>query len=302
MTLDTTFNFFIVYVLAFFRLAGLMLMAPFFGSTRVPRRVKLLFALIATVGMAALVYSFIHAATSGWSGAGTLVPLVVGAALAVAFVLVEARTRSPLLPLRLFGDRNRAAAYANFLLGPAAMMSTFFFLTQFLQDVLGFGALATGLAFLPMAAAIFTMSRLVPNLLPRYGPRPLALTGSLLMITGLVWLTTLTATSGYASAVLGPMVLLGLGAGTGFVPLTPVIMSTVAPRDAGAAGGALQTMQQTGSSLGLAILVAVFGTAARGADPVGHEPFVAGMTAAFTAAIVFTVASALVATTFRRPR
>src|SRR5215217_2986549 len=117
---------------------------------------------------------------------------------------------------------------------------------------------------------MFLMTRLIPHLLPRFGPKPLAVSGSLAMIAGLAWLTQMETSSGYATAILGPMLLLG------FVPLTPVIMSTVAPQDAGAASGVLQTMQETGASLGLAVLVTVFGTAARhAAAGAGSGPAVA---------------------------
>jgi len=266
-------------------------------------------AITATTGVAAVVYALIRAASDGWSDPATVAVLAAGVALLVVFLLIEVRTSRPLLPLRLFADRNRAAGFGNFFLGPAAMMSMFFFLTQFLQEVRGFGALRTGLAFLPMAAGMFTMSRVVPRLLPRFGPKPLAMTGSAVMIAGLFWLTRLDTGSGYFPAVFGPMVVLGLGGGLGFVPLNPVIMSTVAPEDAGAAGGVLQTMQQVGSSLGLAVLVTVFGTAARHAaagTPPGvnaaHHALVAGMTAAFTASAIVALGTFAIASTFRSTR
>ncbi|MEV4756940.1 MFS transporter [Micromonospora sp. NPDC049559] len=276
---------------------------------RHPARLDLPGALTGTAAVAALVYTFIHAASVGWSDPTTLSTLVAGAVLLVLFLAIELRAPQPLLPLRLFADRDRAAGFLNFFLGPAAMMSMFFFLTQFLQEVRGLGALGTGFAFLPMAAGMFTMTRLVPHLLPRFGPRPLAVSGSLLMIVGLVWLTQLSATSGYVDGLLGPMLLMGIGGGLGFVPLTPVIMSRVAPADAGAAGGALQTMQQTGASLGLAVLVTVFGSASRHAGaglPAGpataHHALITGMTAAFTASAIISVSTLLVALTFPRKR
>jgi EmrB/QacA subfamily drug resistance transporter len=276
---------------------------------RHPARMDLPGAVTATGGVAALVYALIHAATSGWSSRQTVATLAAGIALLAIFVLIETRTRQPLMPLRIFADRNRAAGFLNFFLGPAAMMSMFFFLTQFLQDVRDFSALATGFAFLPMAIGLFTMTRLIPYLLPRFGPKPLAVTGSLTMIAGLLWLTQLTTDSSYATAIFGPMVLLGVGGGLGFVPLTPVIMATVEPRDAGTTGGILQTMQQTGSSLGLAILVTVFGTAsrhaARGATAgpdTAHHILVSGMTAAFGVATIFAACTVVVALTFRSIR
>lgn len=276
---------------------------------RHPARLDLPGAVAGTGAVAALVYTFIHAASGGWSSRETQLTLAAGVLLLIAFLVIEVRTRQPIMPLRLFADRNRAAAYLNFLLGPAAMMSMFFFLTQFLQEVRGFGALATGFAFMPMAAAMFAMTRLVPHLLHRLGPKPLVITGTLVMISGLIWLTQISTSSGYAGAILGPMLLMGLGGGLSFVPLTPVIMASVAPRDAGAAGGVLQTMQQTGSSLGLAVLVTVFGSAARHAAigaPAGvagaHHTLVAGMASAFTAAAIIAAGTVAVALTFRSTR
>ncbi len=268
---------------------------------RHPARPDLPGAVTASAGVAALVYALIHAAMVGWSDPQTVGVLAVGVALLALFVAIELRTAQPLVPLRLFADRNRTAGYLNFLLGPAAMMSMFFFLTQFLQEVRRFSALRTGFAFLPMAASMFLLTRTMPALLPRVGPRPLAVTGAVLLTGGLAWLTRLTPDSGYLDGVLGPMLLMGLGVGIGFVPLPPVIMATVPPADAGAAGGTMQTMQQTGASMGLAILVTVSGAAIRHA---GHplSPAVAlvtGMTHAFIASTVFAVATLLVALTFR---
>jgi EmrB/QacA subfamily drug resistance transporter len=281
-----------------------VLLAPRFVKEppRNPSKVDIPGALTASLGVAAVVYGLIHAASDGWSSRVTVLALALGIGLLAGFVAFEARATAPQMPLRLFADRNRAAAYLSFLLGPAAMMSMFFFLTQFMQDIRGYGALATGFAFLPLAAGMFTSARVVPALLPRFGPRPLALTGSALMVTGLVWLTRLTPDSGYAAGLLPAMALLGLGGGLAFVPLTPLIMTSVEPADAGAAGGVLQTLQQLGATLGLAALVTVFGTSLRGApDPGTPDAMVTAMAAAFTLSAVIAAASALVALTFRRP-
>ena len=268
---------------------------------RHPARLDLAGAVTATVGVAALVYAMLHAAEAGWSNAHTVVPLAAGAACVAAFLAVEARVSAPMLPLRLFADRNRAAGYANFFLGPAAMMSTFFFLTQFLQNLRGYSALTTGLAFLPMAAGMFSMTRLVPRLLGRFGPKPLAVTGSLLMVAGLLWLTRLHPGTHYLTGILGPMAVLGVGGGLGFVPINPVVMADVPPADAGAAGGTLQTMQQLGGTVGLGVLVTVYGTVLRGSGtgPVGT---VHGMTTAFMVAAAIAAATVPIALTFRRVR
>jgi EmrB/QacA subfamily drug resistance transporter len=268
---------------------------------RHPARLDLPGAITASAGVAALVYALIHAAMVGWSDPLTVKVLAAGIVLLALFLAIEVRTAQPLMPLRLFADRNRTAGYLNFLLGPAAMMSMFFFMTQFLQDVRGFSALRTGFAFLPMAVSMFLLTRTMPALLPRIGPRPLAITGAVLLIGGLAWLTRISPDSGYLDGVLGPMLLMGFGVGIGFVPLPPVIMATVAPADAGAAGGIMQTMQQTGASLGLAVLTTVFGTAIRNA---GHHlapaaALVTGITHAFVASTLFATATLLVALTFR---
>jgi EmrB/QacA subfamily drug resistance transporter len=283
---------------------GLVVLA--FGARHIaeparhPARLDLPGAATATLGVGALVYGFIRAAEAGWGSPTAVWPIVAGAVLVVAFVVLQARVAHPMLPLRLFADRNRAAGYANFFLGPLSMMASFFFLTQFLQEISHYGALTTGLAFLPMAVSIFAMSRLVPVLLPRTGPKPVAATGTLLMAAGLAGLSQLSAGDGYVAAVLGPMLLMGIGGGLAFSPLNVVIMATVPPEDAGAAGGVLQTMQQLGATLGLAILVTVAGSASRGVAGSADEVLVAGMSAAFAAASGIALLTFAVALTFTR--
>ncbi|MFE3193035.1 MFS transporter [Nocardia sp. NPDC059240] len=256
-------------------------------------------AVTATAGVATLAYGFISAASHGWGNPITDICLAVGVALLITFLTIESRTRQPLLPLRLFTDRNRAAAYANMFLVPMAGLSMFFFLTQFLQDVLGLSALATGFAFLPTAVMMFTMVRLIPRLLARFGPRPVAMTGAVSMGTGLALLTTLTAHSGYFPLLFVAMLLLGCGIGLSVSPLNVVIMSNVEPHEAGAAGGALQTLQQTGAALGLAVLVTIFGTAARDAGGTAQHALVGGMTVVFAVAAGIAALTFLVALSFR---
>lgn len=267
---------------------------------RLPARLDLPGAITATTGVAALVYGFIRAASAGWSDTITLAALACGVVLIATFLVIEIRTDQPLMPLRLFSDRNRAAAYLNFFLGPMAMMSMFFFLTQYLQEVHHMGALTTGFAFLPMAGLLFTMSRFVPRLLPRFGPKPLAITGTTLMVAGLGLLTQLSTDTAYVPGLLAPLLLMGLGGGLAFAPLNVLIMSTVTPPDAGAAGGVLQTMQQIGGTLGLAIMVTVFGASTRHATGTQPEILVSGMTTAFSVAMVIALCSVAVALTFRR--
>jgi EmrB/QacA subfamily drug resistance transporter len=257
----------------------------------------------ATAGFALLVYGLIRAAEQGWADPVTLGTLAASAALIATFVAIEARTDRPLVPLRLFADRNRASGYTIMLLAPAGMFAMFFFLTQFLQDVLGFGPLRAGFAFLPLAVALFGVARLIPRLLPRFGPRRLVVTGMILLSVGLLWLSRISPHSGYATALLAPMVLFGLGAGLGASPLNAVIMASVNPRDSGAASGALQTAQQVGGGLGLAILVTVASASHPRPGPAGADQARAalahGTAVAFAAATIFTAAGLLVGLTLR---
>jgi EmrB/QacA subfamily drug resistance transporter len=276
---------------------AVLLLAPVFleETERHRGRLDLAGAVTSVTGMVALVYAFIRAAGVGWGDSTTLLAFAAGAALLAAFVVVESRAARPVVPLRLFADRARAGSYLDMLLVAAAMFGMFFFLVQFLQNALGFSPLRAGAAFLPMTGLLFGVARLAPRLVPRYGARRLMLTGLPVMVAGMVWLTRLSPSAGYVQGALGPMVLFGLGAGLVFLPLTLTILSGVRREDSGAASGLLQTTQQVGGALGMAVLVSVFGTASR------HGGAVHGVGAAFEAATVFTVMALAVAVAVIRP-
>jgi hypothetical protein len=207
-----------------------------------------------------------------------------------AFVAVESRAEAPITPLSLFADRTRSGAYLARMLLIAAMTGMFFFLTLFLQDVLGFSPLATGLGFLPLTLGLFLTSQASARVLvERYGEQRVMLAGIAVSTVGLLWLTRLGAGSDYL-AVLGPMVLVGLGNGSAFVPLTSQGLHAVMPHHAGAASGLVNVMQQVGASLGLAVLVTVFGTASRNASSPAAG-FVPGVHAAFLVATCLLLAS-----------
>jgi EmrB/QacA subfamily drug resistance transporter len=243
----------------------LAVLAPLFiaESERQPGRFDLGGALTSTAGMTALVYGFIRAAQEGWSDPGTIGSFVAAVVLLAVFFSIETRTRQPITPLHLFRDRNRAGSYAIMLALAAAMFGQFFFLTLFVQDVLGYSPLRAGLAFLPITGAIVVTSQFAARSLPRLGPQRLMVGGALLAVAGLGWLSQVSVASGYVDGILGPMLLFGLGMGLLFVPLTIVAVAGVAPHDAGAASSLLNVTQQVGGSLGLSILVTVFGTASR---------------------------------------
>jgi len=260
----------------------------------------------------ALVYGFIRAASSGWGDHLGLAAFAAAALLLVLFGLTETRARQPITPLRLFTDVSRAGSFIARLLLIAGMFGVFFFLTQFLQKVMGFSPLRAGVAFLPLTAALFGLSRTAPRLMPRLGAKPLMIIGMLPAIVSLAWLSRVSPATGYWSGVFGPMMLLGIGMGLVFVPLTTASLAGVAPADSGAASSMVNVMQQVGGALGLAVLVAVFGTASRNAQQHPLPGLAAaaqvqhvlahGMAAAFGLAAIFNVASLLVIVALIRAR
>ncbi|QNP65927.1 MFS transporter [Streptomyces genisteinicus] len=279
-------------------------------------------ALTSTLGMAALVYGFIRAGQDGWRDPLTLGSFAAAVVLLTAFVAVERRSKQPITPLHMFADRNRAGTYGIMLCLAAAMFGMFFFLTLFVQNVLGFSPLMAGLAFLPVSAVIAIGAGLASQLLPRYGPKPFMVTGALLAAAGLGWLTMTDVDSTYAGSILGPMLVFSLGMGMLFVSLTLMALSRVPVHESGAASGLLNATQQVGGSLGLSILVTVSGTASRNeADqqipaflaqaspaealqfrrtgqlppPWSDQVLAAGVSAAFVAAAIFAVIAAVIA-------
>jgi EmrB/QacA subfamily drug resistance transporter len=254
-------------------------------------------ALTSTLGMTALVYGFVRAAGDGWSDPGTIGSFTAGLLLMAAFVQIELRAEEPITPLRLLANRSRTAANVARGLLFAGMFGLFFFLTQFLQDVLGYSSLKTGFAFLPMPLTVFAVSQLTSKVLVhRVNGKVLMLVGIGLGIVGFSLATQLTPTSSYG-AVVGSLLFFAMGNGLSFVPLTSAALVGVPPKDAGAASGLVNVTQQLGGTLGVAILVTVFGHAARGASHLAgatsveqaHHVFTTGATTAFFAAALFLV-------------
>ncbi|MGW2561955.1 MFS transporter [Streptomyces sp. NPDC001514] len=298
-------------------------------SERHPGRFDIAGALTSTAGMASLVYGFIRASEEGWRDTLTLGSFGAAVVLLAAFAVVESRAREPITPLRMFADRNRSGTYIIMLSLAAAMFGMFFFIVLFVQNVLGYSPIEAGLAFLPVTVAIITGAGLSQRLLPVLGPKPFMVTGSLLTGTGLFWQTLISPDSSYVSGVLGPMVLFGFGMGLNFVTLTLTAVSGVAQHEAGAASGLLNATQQVGGSLGLSILVTVFGTASRDEAekqvpsflaestpeqqaefakthelpaPWGHEVLTEGISTSFTAAVGMVLLALLTAVVVIRVR
>ncbi|GAA4517176.1 MFS transporter [Actinoallomurus oryzae] len=216
-------------------------------------------------GMLCLVYGFSNAATHSWHTPSTWSFLVVGVALLIAFAAWQSRTAHPLLPPRVVLDRNRAGAYLTVLISGAGTFGVFLFLIYYMQVTLGYSAVVSGLAMLPMVALSGTVANLGNiRLMPRIGPKPMVIAGMLLNAAGMVWLTRIGVHSGYASALLGPLMVTGAGMGLIFGMMAATGTFGVAPYDAGVASASINTGQQLGGSIGTALLNTVAASAAAG--------------------------------------
>ena len=212
--------------------------------------------------MFCLVYGFSNAATHNWHTPSTYGFLAAGVALLAAFALWQSRAASPLLPPRVVLDRNRGGAYLAVLIAGAGMFGIFLFLTYYLQQTLHYSPVVSGVAFLPLIAMVVVSANLSNVvLLPRFGPKPLVTAGMLLAAGSLVWLTRIGVHSGYASAVLGPLMVAGLGFGFTIAPSMNTGTFGVAPHDAGVASATLNTGQQIGGSIGTSLLNTIFASA-----------------------------------------
>jgi EmrB/QacA subfamily drug resistance transporter len=216
-------------------------------------------AITSTLGLAALVYGLSSAATSAngvshWGDTKVIVSLVAAVVLLGGFLLIESRSKQALMPLRIFKNRNRSGAYLIMLCVGTAMFGMFFFLTIFVQTVWGYSALKTGIAYLPMVATIMVMAGVSAQLVPRIGARPLLLIGSAVGTGGMFWLSRINEHSTYAGGLLGPLIVTAAGLGMLFMPLTLIALSKVQDKDSGLASSLLNTGQQVGGSIGLAVL------------------------------------------------
>ncbi|MGH3222913.1 MAG: MFS transporter, partial [Streptosporangiaceae bacterium] len=219
-------------------------------------------AIFISASVFCMVYGFSNAASRNWHTPSTYGFLAAGVALLAAFALWQSRAASPLVPPRVVLDRNRGGSYLAVLIVGAGMFGIFLFLTYYLQQTLRYSPVITGVAFLPMIAMVVPSANLSNRvLLPRLGPRPVVTAGMLLTAGGLVWLTRIGADSGYASAVLGPLMIAGLGFGFTFSTSMNTGTFGVEPQDAGVASAMISTAQQVGGSIGTSLLNTVFASA-----------------------------------------
>jgi EmrB/QacA subfamily drug resistance transporter len=226
-------------------------------------------ALAATVGLSLLVLGIVRTDVTGWGSVQALGLIAGGLVLLGTFVLVEARLATqPLMPLRIYRSRTLSASNIVVLLIGGATFSMWFFLSLYLQQVRGYSAIRAGLAFLPMTLCIVTGSTVASRLVARVGTKPLLVTGMLAQAIGLGWFSQLTPGGSYAVEVLVPSLLVAIGIGISFVPVTISAVAGVKPDEAGLASGLVNTSRLFGGALGLAVLAAV--ATARTDHVLGH--------------------------------
>jgi EmrB/QacA subfamily drug resistance transporter len=273
------------------------------------RHFDLLGALSATVGLSLLVFGIVRTDVTGWGSASTLGVMGGGLLVLLAFVLIEGWfAKAPLMPLRIYSSRTLSASNVIVLLLGAAVFGMWFFVSLYLQQVLGYSAIEAGVAFLPMTLSIATCSILASRLVRRFGAKRMLLAGMTLQTVGLLLFTDVSANGTYLGNVLAPSIIVALGMGLAFVPVTITAVAGVAPQEAGLASGLVNTSRMFGGALGLAILAAI-ATArtnhdlhhAFGSSQAMHAALSDGFQLAFLVAGGFALAGALVAL-FALPR
>jgi len=265
-------------------------------TPRRPGRFDLVGAVTATGGAVALVWALIQAGDAGWSSPRTICGLAVGAILIAILTFTERRVAHPLLRPQLLRSPSRVAALAAMAATYAGMLAMFFLMVQYLQGDLRLSPLVTGLAFLPMPLSIFTMSRIVPRLVERFGAVRLVILGAALRVVGFLPLTQLGPDTPF-TVVMAALLLTGISAGLTFMPLTTLALRNVEPEHAGSASGLFQTMQQLGGAVGLAIVASTYAAFAAPGD------FLTGGRAGFwSATILSALALAAVIGLIIKPR
>ncbi|HST70456.1 MAG TPA: MFS transporter [Solirubrobacterales bacterium] len=210
-----------------------------------------------TLGLSALVFALLDAEDAGWGSAQTIGILVAAAILLIAFVAIEQRSKAPLVPFRIFRLRTITGANVVGVLVGASLFSMFFFISLYMQQVLGYSAIKAGLSYLPLAIAIILSAGIASGLVTKVGFKPILATGMVLIATGLLWFSQISPDGTFLADILGPSLLAAVGLGFAFVPVTIAAVSGVEDREQGLASGLINTSQQVGGALGLAILAAI---------------------------------------------
>ena len=214
-------------------------------------------AITVTAGLSLLVYAIVNAEKAGWGSTETIVLMTIALALIAAFVVIEQRTREPLVPFRIFRLPTLTGANAVGLLLGASLFSMFFFASLYMQQVLGYGAIKAGLSYIPLSVGIILAAGLSSQLATKIGFKPVLVTGLVFISVALVWWSQVSPDGDFVSDILGPSVLAAIGLGLCFVSVTIAAVAGVEDRESGLASGLINTSQQVGGALGLAILATV---------------------------------------------
>lgn len=244
-------------------------------------------AVTVTAGLALLVYALVDAVNVGWGSGTTILRLALAFVLLASFVVIEMRQRTPLMPLSIFRKRTlRGANIVGLLIG-MSLFSMFFFISLYMQQVLHFSALRAGLSYLPLSIGIILSAGLASNLTSRIGFRPVLLAGLLFITAGLFWFSRIPAHGGtFAGNVLGPSLLAAVGLGLSFVPITIAAVAGTDGHQAGLASGLINTSQQVGGALGLAILVSIANSRTDAITGAGGHDVLYALTAGFQRAFL----------------
>jgi EmrB/QacA subfamily drug resistance transporter len=281
-----------------------MLVIPETKVRELQRRLDIWGALTITGSLVTLVYAVVNTDSGSWTGWQTLAGLPISAILFVIFIVIETRVPAPLVPLRLFRSRSLTGANLVMLFLSAAIFAMWFFLTLYMQNVLGYSPLRAGFAFLPQTVAIVIGAQISSRWVNRIGARPLLVVGPLISAAGLLWLAQVGSTSPYFPDIAIPGVLITFGLGLSFTPITVAATAGIRREESGLASGIVNTMRQIGGSLGLAILATI---AAQRTQELLLQPgyglksmdtaLTAGYTRGFAIGAIFAVAAAAAALT-----
>jgi EmrB/QacA subfamily drug resistance transporter len=275
------------------------------GEATLERNFDLAGAVTVTAGLTALVYGVVRTDAIGWGSAGVLIPLVASALLLVVFVWIETRVAAaPIMPFAIFRNRPLRAANLVILLLGAALFAMWFFVSLFLQQVLGHGALETGLDFLPMTLSVVFAATIAPRFVDRFGPRVVLTAGMLIAAAGLGLLTDVSAGGSYAALVLPGGVLAALGLGTSMVPATIAAVQGVERSQSGLASGMINTSRLIGGAVGLAALTTLATSHSNSEIASGTAPLIAqadGYQLAFAGGAGLCLIGAIAAAVMLRP-
>jgi EmrB/QacA subfamily drug resistance transporter len=249
-----------------------------------------------TAGLTLLVYALVDANNAGWGSAQTIGLVAAAAVLITLFVIIELGTRAPLVPFPgIFRHRTISGINVTALLIAMALFSMFFFISLYMQQVLGYDALKAGVSYLPLAVGIIVASGVASGLVTRFGFKPVLIVGLLLTAGGLAWFSQVSADGSYLGDILFPSLLAALGLGFSYVPMMVASVAGVEPHEMGLASGLINTSQQIGGALGLAILATIANSVTQGSSASHAVALTDGFRSAFTVGAVFALAGAVLA-------